>query len=1033
MGRAHMHRRSSGIITSRTVDNVGYGATSVTGQPQPSTSSTATILAIPTIIGVAIAGFIVLFGLLVAVGCYCARARHRKTRRRSHRSVTLMDGNSEIIETLRSGTPHDLGSGGTQRYPQFHSRTSSVSKLSQEWKDEKDTMSVDLKPPTFGFHITGLRDSWPLVSWSKDSMLELSGDDGPRSSYAADFDQMFSARIDPQNTNLTKPLRTLSTRKLVPVVIHDIGPAIRSTHSAKGSISSIKAPSSHRRSISDSQLTSILRSTSQRLRSTERVSNVRSRSRSSSIILQASGPPPEKKPSTPPRERRPIRRKSVAGEKEGFKRAISTKSSLRNVNSFPHSPDRMIPRVAGSGRAKGRMPSPSTSFVSDDDSIYGNGSAETVISAALTSPSRGRRLTKRHNVIIPSENSSPTQVHEDKRISMDCFGSDLNFIQHGSKNSDPFITSQPVSNAKQRSGPRPNGARPQIQRKATFGHDSNPKLSDLDASRPLRAASGNLKAPVKEKHQASTTQSNPFQWAPQTTKTSVSPPRVVKKKGHKRSQTVRVSGLPRITSNVSVVQEEPENEVTPPTYSALKFPPPVLQVCSPGATTISSPMFMASTSNSARPPSVQSFQPFLAPPPTNASIDLSNRSSLASYPMSVFDYYSQMGTDPSTWNLAVTPSPSASPSPPASPLDKKSNRHARNFSLEALAHSPNQPLINSLVATTIPVLHPSSTSNLNVGLQSDNHPPSLDRPYSVLASTPRVSLVQGPRSQLLPTRKASVQHSVGLLRRMNSELSTYSNASHNSNTEVESPTLPELRGGGSPPSKRGYKRGSKNYLKIGGGTKTPSPQKGSRKKPRFDYGRESSLESLNEELDDGMTIGSSLQEGAVTQREREDKKPSPPARRNRNFFAVPSPDQSPSDQSLLSSPSYSPSDNGGTYSLGLRMPVLERNGSPLRPAEDGSPTRTRRVHNFGKSGARYESEWTRKSTPSPEQRDIAGQNQGHRDISKLWHNNQESKKIVTEENKIEGQPKVKKWRNSALYDERGFLKSSPQLASSPLL
>jgi len=82
-----------------------------------------------------------------------------------------------------------------------------------------------------------------------------------------------------------------------------------------------------------------------------------------------------------------------------------------------------------------------------------------------------------------------------------------------------------------------------------------------------------------------------------------------------------------------------------------------------------------------------------------------------------------------------------------------------------------------------------------------------------------VSRPQGPRSPPPHMIRDSVQHSIGLLRRMNSELSTCSAAGSEG-----SPTLPSYRGGGVSPTKS-YRRGSSKYLAVGGlgsRMKTPS-------------------------------------------------------------------------------------------------------------------------------------------------------------------------------------------------------------------
>jgi len=143
--------------------------------------------------------------------------------------------------------------------------------------------------------ITGLRDSWPLASWSTmpafpRSSTDLSTANPMRN---AKLYRMPSASSSAPYHVGPQPTYSRSGK----FDRNSTGNEPQSSHSAQSSVSSSRASPTYRRSISDNHLTSILRSTSQRLREARR----RPMSRALSVLSQASGNPPPRKAPSPPK------------------------------------------------------------------------------------------------------------------------------------------------------------------------------------------------------------------------------------------------------------------------------------------------------------------------------------------------------------------------------------------------------------------------------------------------------------------------------------------------------------------------------------------------------------------------------------------------------------------------------------------------------------------------------------------------------------------------------------------------------------
>ncbi|QSZ31263.1 hypothetical protein DSL72_000826 [Monilinia vaccinii-corymbosi] len=342
-----------------------------------------------------------------------------------------------------------------------------------------------------------------------------------------------------------------------------------------------------RRSNSENHLTSILKSTSQRLRDTQR----QTVSRNWNNLGKFPGSPPKQRLPSPPRNRATESREVLIAS------GCSTPDqySLQETQSpCTPSPGKRVPRTAGRAfNKRGRSPTPSGG---SDDSLCGIDIPDLFIPSQLTSPSKsGRRYEQRHQMSL-----SPTKGSEGAPKT-----------NHSSKKSltnDPFFSS--VKSAKVMPSATIYGPQPRHMRKATFGQEEALEKANQLGDLPLKDISGNQLGPLVREPRSppQSSELNPFQWSPKGAMKprtiSASPNKIIsKRKGHKRSNVVRISGLTRPTS-VSVVHEESEGE-------------------SPGITTISRPTLrvvepspsctsLASRQSSVlmpRPPSVSTFNP----------------------------------------------------------------------------------------------------------------------------------------------------------------------------------------------------------------------------------------------------------------------------------------------------------------------------------------------------------------------------------------------------------------------------------------
>lgn len=797
---------------------------------QESTSSTT--LPIGAIIGIACGGGVFIFGLLTILLIYCARRRNRRVKRSKGRPD--LDEDAAVGNEMRS--VHSLERNRTKSSADNPFRDPSLRTAPSHSNLSAATSTINLLPPhQISYSVTKFHDSWPLVDWAPNQSIPFAQPQGLQTPPAQKVTNLpAQQRSAPHHYKQpswsqipTVPLtsdgdvynpvsssaKPTEKRQDDEEVLAHIRPQtlileLQPIAPKQAQISPTRS-SPQRRSVSDNHLSSILRSTSQRLR------DAKGLPRAASILSQVSGQPPSEKPPTPRQEHH---RTMSLTERSEYEESV--KSSVLEMFSRTPSPAKQIatgpradastPTKKGQSLQKGEM--------SDEDSLYGD-TPDMVIPAALTSPSKsGLRSEQRHRMRISSA-ESPVSIRIDKnnRTSTSAFDGRNIFAKSvgdssidkrdASSNVDPFVSSQSLADrdVSKISPPRPQLA----QRKTTFGQSRNSNVS-LDSATALKIVSGNgspLKSAVKLQSPTTAT----FDWSKESNlvvKQTPSPqqPKILKKRGHQRSKTIRLSGLQRPRS-VSVLKEE--NEDDSGTESAVEQPSPERAA---------SPTSVYSKSQySARPLSVTKFPTFLAPPTISLSASEDSptlggtRSNISrgsySATMSFYDFYSSDPASNSTISSMVEPK---------AVNENKANGHGTTFSVQ----HPNDPNKFVFPPRQLPGLTTDGPTDEDAKQGNDSSvsdqsgPRELEEDYPVFTTAPpAISRLHGPRSLPRHAPRDSIQASIAQLRRMNSAVSSYSTA-HSATGDEGSPTLPALRGGGISPTKKGGLRGSQNYLSI---------------------------------------------------------------------------------------------------------------------------------------------------------------------------------------------------------------------------
>ncbi|KAL3422886.1 hypothetical protein PVAG01_04633 [Phlyctema vagabunda] len=776
------------------------------------------VFSAPVIIGIAAGGAVLLCILLTILGLYIAKVNHRRKKARQRQVDTGQDVGKDLRAVLEI-REQDMWSRrhSFTRLPS-PDKLSSMNWITDDFKEvpvtstaPKPQKKLSLSPQRGFFRISGMRDSWPLVSKmdippqhiiqaQQESHKPLGSSDGTSQAVGESvgcLDNKWPSRTYSRASRQTFEMANSPEKK--------------------SNSREVEEKSHRRRSTSESQLSSILRSTSQRLR---RQSLTRARS---SIGRFPGSPPKDRLPSPPPEAERPSKGRAKISTPDPSSYAGSINSSIYEtyINRSP-SPSRMVAKSAGHILQK-RENSPTHSY-SSGDSLCRTRTPDLVIPAALSSPSKREKRTEQRHTVRISTSVAPDlkpMVRNDQLPSSGNIGDENTMLhsQHVVSDNDPFYSqrsSSPPAAKEAMPGPRPLNIR-----KTTFGaettlnHFSNYDPKSIEP--PLRDVSGNEQSsptPFMSGALPGTPQS-PFQWLPEETmqvkKASLASRTLgPKKKGHKRSHTVHMSILPAPQS-FGVVPELPEEE-SPPSIQLQPRPLNISAPCSPSRGVSShqvlfktpSPLGFNQDTKAASLPNNK----------TNISIHRdgsSQDSDGISSTLMASNYYSEEANDSEDefFNQGAS---------------SRADYRRQGYDFSAVVPSAN----GNLTSFPSPRFTAVDTSECDT---SQRLP--LTRPSSLIISSPTLSQAvlsqikqapgpQGPREEV-GKKGMTMETQIAMLRRMNSEVSSYSEVG--SPCSDGSPTLPDLRCVGISPVGKASNKASKHYLGIGNGS-SPTRRKG---------------------------------------------------------------------------------------------------------------------------------------------------------------------------------------------------------------
>lgn len=830
-----VHRKGIIAEMETSLPSNGGGRRSLRRSMETEISIGSTTLTLSAILGIAFGAAIVLFAILASIAVTCVRRKHRLEKRRMSEVKESGMDDMDLRMAIRSTRPPEICLSRRLSFDSFLPLGDGVS--GYDWASQDMARNPPMAKAkcssahkTF-FRMTGARESWPLLSGIPLALLP---------GHAT----MTPSPVAPPGyvvEELKWPRRSSSKLSRKKGSISQEQERPQSPSEDLGVPTKTPQRNIHRRSTSENQLSTILRSTSQRLKAAHR----RSLTRTMSALGRYPGSPPMERLPTPPGKHATESREALIGKRFADSIAGSLHDSYRTRSLSPRK------EVLGKGfqLAPPRANSPTPSGESRD-SLCGTRTPDLVIPASLTSPSkRGLHGERRYKMQISmgSAKDISMMIHNDSRPSLEAIGGQdapehrniLAMPHRISLASDPFYSavksSKPIIPNTQIQGPMPQP--PLYICKAAFGQEATAERPSSLCS-PLQDVSGNAQPSRNSQIESSmlTSAPNPFQWSPQeamqTRATQTSP--IAKwsgsrRKGHKRSNVVRMSNLPRPPSTVDIVHEEPDED------SLLRFESPsqpAIRRLEPMKSSSRPKSSASSRLLSTRPPSSAVFNPSLRIPglvarsednsPTLGLEDIRN-GGVYSPTLSVCNYYVESGGGSEDEFFR------------GNQADKsalKERRHGRNYSTELSLFPTHQSqqerqekLVSfppSLARSPPPILTPSSRSLPSIdfsmsGVQLQSS--AAAAPPLLTISTPAHLI--GPRSEPSKTNRSdqsplriSVETSIVMLRRMNSEVSHCSSPADSN----PSPILPDHHSSNSRDDgfeERGRTRGSRHYLSLG--------------------------------------------------------------------------------------------------------------------------------------------------------------------------------------------------------------------------
>ncbi|EPE33511.1 hypothetical protein GLAREA_06524 [Glarea lozoyensis ATCC 20868] len=799
------------------------------------------------VIGIAIVGAVVLFVVACLLLVRHARNKDRLERARILEEVQEAEEQMDSKGAVLSISAPDISHGRRRSVGMYEPRGGRM--VYSEWEGIDPFQGPQLAPRTTEeaqckpTRTSRIRDSWPLTNiplsvLPGQATMTLNQVAPP--GYLVEEKSRWPRRAGSARNSRTTVVVPSSGSFSQPLSEDPTTPTPRS-----------RRPHLRRRSSTGTQMSRILRSTSQRLKPAQR----HSLTRSLSTFARLPGSPPKQRLPTPPNGKKPNE------SSEGLVGATlfeSPSSSLLDAFMRSPSPDKTGADRLGKFDRDGTRSSGSS--VISDDSLCEMQPSEMVVPGILTSPNKQNiPPTPRYRMTMPANSRLPSQgtVHVNtNQTATDRSPKEpeieKNQEQRISSSGDPFYSCV-------RSGkpgfPKTSqtGLRPLYIRKATFGQETTTERPASYTS-PLQDISGNVQLPQRKslsQLSTSTTESNPFQWSPQEAMQERprqrSPPKNGSKaKGHKRSNVVRMSNLIRPPSAINVQPglEESEDETS---ESQFDIPPtaPLHLVEWSKSPSLASPAF--SRQSSVRPPSVATFNPTLVIPelkPHSADEAEDENQYPQSPTLSDGNYYTENGGNseeeffqskrpaiPPKNQRRNTVAVSAKRSSPNQ--NKKPHDRSQSANLTVSFSEPEKLISFLPPVLSLGTVKPRYSSTIVIsGTKLESLPTFLAPP---LLTMPIPGHLTGPRD--LPSRTSSsppprepLHTSICMLRRMNSEISRYS-YSGCSDLGTRSPThspepqssrpLPSIlkrstsRRGSGDEERLGRSRGSRNYLSMG--------------------------------------------------------------------------------------------------------------------------------------------------------------------------------------------------------------------------
>ncbi|KAG9244931.1 hypothetical protein BJ878DRAFT_42579 [Calycina marina] len=433
---------------------------------------------------------------------------------------------------------------------------------------------------------TGLRDSWPLANTGQmpnalHGLARLQSQSQPTITLNQVAPPGYLIATDPKYPNRAY---SKNSKTKVP----------KDVTRQNRNLSSIDRPS---------QLTTILRSTSDRLKP----SQTRRQSPSRTLTnFSRSGPPPREKLPSPSR---PIR------VKESREVLIDKRSTVSIVSStfgedLLRTPSRIVDDTATSRQVMSTASSPG----GNDDSLCASDTKYQPLTVSLSSPDKVRHATNGSVArgISPVKMSPASSADCPSMVQKKCRGSlQVLATQSASllESHDPFYTTGERNSSHAESKIR--DPKPLFIRKSTATLET-PQL-------PLDNVPGNSQSQSNRNSESDnlTAERNTFQWSPQEASRSSSLTIQTLSKVHKRSKTVQMSVLPVSMPSVPMVPEESEESDHETLPLRFHVPSPGLRMAGPLDSPSPNPLraSLVQRRKQIRPPTAPVFDPhrYIAP------------------------------------------------------------------------------------------------------------------------------------------------------------------------------------------------------------------------------------------------------------------------------------------------------------------------------------------------------------------------------------------------------------------------------------